>query len=56
MIRKSAYITIKDHKDNFNINPKYYLINPSKREPGKIAKYIADTINKSVRKTLYCNQ
>ena len=29
MARKSAYITIKDHKENFNINPKCCLINPT---------------------------
>ena len=56
MVRKSAYITMKDHKDNFNINSKYCLIYPAKREPRKVAKYIVDSISKNVRKTLYCNQ
>ena len=56
MARKPAYITIKDHKENFNINPKCRLINPAKRELGKVAKIIVENINKTVREKLHCNQ
>ena len=55
MARKPAYITIKDHKENFNINPKCRLINPAKSELGKVAKTIVENIN-SVRGKLHCNQ
>ena len=46
--KKEPFITIKDHKPNFNTNPKYRLINPTKAEIGKISKCILDRINKSV--------
>ena len=35
---RQAYVTLKDHKDNFNNNPKCRLINPRKPEIGKISK------------------
>ena len=56
MARKPAYIIIKDHKENFNINPKCRLINPAKSELGKAAKTIVENINKTVREKLHCNQ
>ena len=55
MARKPAYITIKDHKENFNINPKCRLINPAKSELMKVAKIIVENINKTVREKLHCN-
>ena len=55
MARKPSYITIKDAKENFNINPKCRLINPAKSELGKVAKTIVENIN-SVRGKLHCNQ
>ena len=54
--RKPVYITLKDHKENFNINTKCRLINPAKSELEKFAKIIVDNINKIVRKKLHCNQ
>ncbi len=33
--KKEPFITIKDHKPNFNTNPKYRLIKPTKAEIGK---------------------
>ena len=56
MARKPAYITIKDHKENFNINPKCRLINPAKSKLGKVAKIIVENINKTFREKLHCNQ
>ena len=45
----SAYITIKDHKDNFQDNPKCRLINPAKSEIGKISKQILEKLNMEIR-------
>ena len=49
MASKEAFITIKDHKENFETNPKYRLINPAKSELGKISKNILDDINSQIR-------
>ena len=48
MERKPAYITLKDNKENSNINPKCQLINSAKNELGKVAKIIVENINKTV--------
>ena len=49
MASKGAFITIRDHKENFETNPKYRLINPAKSELGKISKNILDDINSQIR-------
>ena len=54
--RKPVYITLKDHKENFNINTKCRLINPAKSELEKFVKIIVDNISKIVREKLHCNQ
>ena len=36
--RKEAFISLKDHKENFANNPRCRLINPTKPEIGKISK------------------
>ena len=54
--QKTSLITLKDHKENFNTNPKCRLINPANRELGKVAKIIVENINKSIRENLHCNQ
>ena len=46
---KDAYITMKDHKENFNCKPKCRLINPTKSETGRISKKIIEQINKTIR-------
>ena len=56
MSRKNAYITLKDHKDNFNNNPKCRLINPMKSNIGKISKVILQKANEGIRKTTKLNQ
>lgn len=43
-----AFITLKDHKDNFANNPSCRLINPMKPEIGKISKQILERINKDI--------
>ena len=47
-----AYITSKDHKENFRNNTKRRLINPSKIEVGRVSKkYLNDIIVDVSRKT-----
>ena len=53
---KAAYITLKDHKDNFRNNPTCRLINPTKSEIGKIAKQTLDRINRELLKATNVNQ
>ena len=48
MQETKAYITIKDHKDEFPHKIPCRLINPPKSKIGKISKAILDTINKNV--------
>lgn len=48
MAKRNAFITLKDHKPNFNNAPTCRLINPTKSEIGRISKEILQTIVKSV--------
>ena len=41
----NSFITIKDHKENFDNQPTVQLINPAKNELGRISKLILDKIN-----------
>ena len=52
----SCFITLKDHKDNFQNNPTTRLINPAKNVIGRICKTILEKINKNVCHTLMLNQ
>ena len=56
LTEQQAFITIKDHKENFLTSPKYRLINPTKTEIGKISKTILDKINTQIRKATHTNQ
>ena len=47
--QKDAYITLKDHKEDFWSRPSCRLINPAKSEIGMISKQILEQINSSVR-------
>ena len=38
----NCFITLKDHKDNFQNNPTTRLINPAKNELGRISKSILE--------------
>ena len=44
-----AFITLKDHKEDFARNTRCRLINPSKTHIGKVSKSILDRINNSIR-------
>ena len=45
LAKKEAFITLKDHKENFKNDPKCRLINPAKSELGRVSKQILDHIN-----------
>ena len=56
MAKNVSFITLKDHKENFENNPKCRLINPAKIELGKVSKHILEKINKSIREATKVNQ
>ena len=47
--KTEAYITIKDHNEDFSIKIYCHLINPSKSSIDKISKVILDKINNTVQ-------
>ena len=54
--KNEAYITAKDHKENFQNNPTFRLINPTKTNIGKISKTTLDKINKKLTSSIQVNQ
>ena len=52
----NCFISLKDHKENFQNNLTIRLINPAKNELGKISKVILGKINEKIRKSLQLNQ
>ncbi len=56
MVKTRAFITLKDHKDNFSTKPTCRLINPAKSEIGKVSKIMLDRINSNLRDKLNVNQ
>ena len=44
----NSFITIKDHKENFDNHPTVWLTNPTKNELGRISKLMLDKINKKI--------
>ena len=54
--QRQAFISLKDHKENFQNNPKCRLINPAKNNLGLISKEILDKINNSIRSKTKLNQ
>ena len=55
MAKRDAFITLKDHKPNFNNAPTCRLINPTKSVIGRISKEILQKIVKSVAISTYVN-
>ena len=51
-----AFITLKDHKPDFENHPKCRLINPAKSELGKVSKSILDNISSHIRNQTKVNQ
>jgi hypothetical protein len=56
MKKREAFISLKDHKENFENIPKCRLINPTKSESGKLSKVILGKINSNLRQKLNSNQ
>ena len=52
---RDPFITLKDHKPDFNNKPTCRLINPSKSEIGIISKQVLDGINNKIIKTTKVN-
>ena len=52
----NTFITIKDHKENFDNHPTVRQINPAKNELGRISKLILDKINKKISQKFELNQ
>ena len=46
---RNAFVTLKDHKPDFQTKPSVRLINPTKPEIGRIAMQILDRVVKEVR-------
>ena len=53
---RNAFLTLKDHKVNFESNPKCRLINPAKSDIGVISKFYLDGVNTKLRQRLQVNQ
>ena len=51
-----AFVSLKDHKENFKHNTKCCLINYSKDEMGIISKRLLEEINNKLNKNLCYNQ
>ena len=54
--RNQSFITLKDHKKNFQKNPKCRLINSEKSEVGIVIKCCISQIKRSIREKLNVNQ
>ena len=53
---KEAFITLKDHKEDFRARPSCRLINPAKSEIGIVSKQMVADINSRVRAATEANQ
>ena len=53
--KKDAYITLKDHKPNFQNTPTCRLISPTKAELGRVSKKMLERIINVVRETTQLN-
>ena len=53
---QQAFLTLKDHKQNFQSNPMCRLINPAKSAIGIISKTHLDRVNRKLRENLNVNQ
>ena len=56
MAQRQTFISLKDHKNDFENHPKCRLINPTKSELGKVSKTYLDTINTKIRTATNANQ
>ena len=51
-----AFISLKDHKEDYKTKPKCRLINPAKSQIGNISKQILQNVNKELRETTQLKQ
>ena len=51
-----SFITLKDHKDDYQNNRKCRLINPAKSEIDIVSKYYIEKVNKNIRRGIKVNQ
>ena len=51
-----SFITLKDHKDDFQNNRKCRLINLAKSEIDIVSKYYIEKVNKNIRRGIKVNQ
>ena len=56
MVKRQCFVTFKDHKDDFRVNPKYRLLYPTKSELGKLSKDILQQISTNMRTALNVNR
>ena len=54
--KREAFITLKDHKQQFMNNPKFRLLNPTKSELGKVSKQMLTKIIAEVKTKSYLLQ
>ena len=52
----NCFITLKDHKENFQNNPSVRLLNPAKNELGRLSKFIIQAVSKELRHKLNMSQ
>ena len=52
----NCFITLKDHKENFQNNPSVRLINLAKNELRRLSKFIIQAVNKELRHEVNLNQ
>ena len=56
MAKRATFVTLKDHKENFDNHPTCRLTNPAKSELGKVSKTILYRINNDIRSGTLVNQ
>ena len=54
--KHNCFITLKDHKPNFQNNTTVRLLNPAKNELGRISITILDKISVNLRNSVHLNQ
>ena len=54
--QNQAFITLKDHKENFENAPKCRLINPAKSILGRVSKQILESLNEATKRSTMVNQ
>ena len=54
--KQNCFITLKDHKPNFEKNHTVKLLNPAKNKLGRVSKTTLDKINVNLRNSLHLNQ